>query len=77
MHLPSILAGIFELTTGVHTAPANLLIPCAIISFGGLAVAMQGFLFLKTFRMPFWFYLLYKVTHTVFALLIYLVVLIV
>ena len=68
------VAGILELTNGIHlasvTVPSYVLIPCAIVSFGGLAVAMQGFLFLKSFRMPFWFYLLYKGTHAIIAMLV-------
>ena len=76
-----ILGGIFELTNGINlasvVAPSSVVIPCAIVSFGGLAVAMQGFLFLRDFRMPFWFYMLYKTTHTIIAVLLCAVLLIV
>jgi|GEM_PF-1035733 len=77
--------GILEMTNGVFLSSLAMplssilnfaiLIPCAIITFGGLAVAMQGFLFLKTFRMPFSFYLLYKTTHTLIAVLLCLALL--
>ena len=75
-----LFSALFELTNGIYAAsvivpditaaPLGIIVPCAIVSFGGLAIAMQGFLFLQTFRMPFWFYLLYKVTHTVIAVLL-------
>ena len=70
-------AAILEMTTAVFHASElgasgvwRAVIPCAIVSFGGLCVAMQGFVFLRAFGMPVWFYLLYKVTHAVFAVLI-------
>jgi len=65
------VSGLLEMTNGVYLASIaskSLIIPTAIVSFGGLCVAMQGFVFMKSFRMPFWFYLLYKVTHVVFAI---------
>ena len=66
-----VLASVLEMTTGVFLAstahPLNYILPCAIVSFGGLCVALQGFLFLKDLKMPFWFYLLYKTTHTICA----------
>jgi hypothetical protein len=67
-------AALLEMTNGVFLAsetPAvgirQFIIPCAIVSFGGLCVALQGFVFLKNFRLPFWFYFIYKSTHTFFA----------
>lgn len=72
--LPAIISGIIELTNGVFlyssSTPESILVPCAIISFGGLAVAMQGFLFLKSLKLPFWFYMLYKTTHAIIAIII-------
>ena len=70
------IAGILEMTTGVFRASAianplfRALIPCTIVSFGGLCVAMQGFVFLKNFHMPVRFYFLYKLTHAIFAVVI-------
>jgi len=65
------ISGLLEMTNGVFQAsiatPKSLILPCAIISFGGLCVAMQGFVFMSKFKMPLWFYFLYKVTHTIFA----------
>jgi len=69
-----VLSGLLEMTNGVFQAstkaPTSLLIPCAIISFGGLCVAVQGAVFMSAFRMPLWFYLLFKVTHMIFAVII-------
>jgi len=65
--------GIFQLSTshlGRTQGPPLHLILTAIVSFGGLCVAMQSFVFLKTFQMPVWFYFLYKATHTLFAVAI-------
>jgi hypothetical protein len=68
------VSGILEMTNGVYhasiAAPTSLLIPCAVVSFGGLCVAMQAFVFLGEFRMPLWFYFLYKVTHTILSVLL-------
>jgi len=71
------IAAILEMTNGVFLASElssigiwRAVIPCAIVSFGGLCVAMQGFIFLKSFKMPVWFYFLYKITHTVFSIVI-------
>lgn len=72
-----LVSGLLEMTNGIFiastTMPKSLVLPCAIVSFGGLCVAMQGFVFMSSFRMPFWFYLLYKVTHTIFAVIICLI----
>ena len=74
--LPWGVAGIIEMTTGVFRAERivggiwRIIIPCAIVSFGGLCVSMQGFVFLKAFKMPVWFYFAYKITHTIFAVII-------
>ena len=71
------ISGLLEMTNGVFrasvVAPTSLALATAIVTFGGMSVAMQGFVFMSSFKMPFWFYLLYKVTHTVFAVLICLI----
>jgi len=78
--LPLPLAAIMEMTTGVFRAEPNLagiwraIVPVGIVSFGGLCVAMQGFVFLKTFKMPVWFYFVYKVTHTTISVVVAVVI---
>lgn len=66
------VSSLLEMTTGVFRAGQKACVPilCAIVSFGGLSVAMQAQTFLKTFRMPLGFYFLYKLTHTVLAVLL-------
>jgi len=72
------IAALLEMTTGVFHASQSaatagilrLIIPTAIISFGGFCVAMQGAVFFRTYRLPMWFYFLYKVTHTILAVLV-------
>jgi len=69
------IASVLEMTTGVFrlshlSTECTSLALTAIVSFGGLCVAMQGFVFLKSFQMPVWFYFLYKTTHTLFAVAI-------
>lgn len=72
-----LVSSLLEMTNGVciasALAPKSFVIPCVIVSFGGMCVAMQSFVFMSSFRMPLWFYLLYKVTHTVFAVIICLI----
>lgn len=82
-----ILSSLLEMTNGVFTAAqggvgfdpgitfVSLLVPVAILAFGGLCVGMQGLIFAKNFGMPFWFYLLYKSTHTVLSIGVALVLL--
>jgi hypothetical protein len=71
------VSGLLEMTNGVFqaslVAPASLVLPTAIVTFGGLCVAVQGFVFMNSFKMPLWFYFLYKLTHTVFAVAICLI----
>jgi hypothetical protein len=67
-----LVSSILEMTTGVYRAEIlsgfwRAVIPCAIVSFGGLSVAFQGRIFLKTFNLPMWFYFTYKVTQTIFS----------
>lgn len=69
----AILASIFEMTVGVFVSvplSTSILVPTAVLTFGGLSVGMQGYLFFRKFGMSFWFYLLYKITHTLFAVTI-------
>ena len=73
--LPLPFTAFLEMTTGVFRAEAvtegmwRAVVATAIVSFGGLCVAMQSFVFFRTFRMPVRFYFMYKVTHTLFAVL--------
>ena len=60
-------AGIFRLDLATNSASVTLVAGAAILSFGGLCVAFQGFLFLRRTEMRFRFYLLYKTTHTILA----------
>ena len=79
--LPLPVAAILEMTTGAFRAEAvtdgiwRVIIACSIVTFGGMCVAMQSFVFLRTFRMPVRFYFLYKATHTFFAVTILLLLL--
>ena len=67
-------SALLEMTTAIFHA-SNMstggmwraVIPCAIVSFGGLCVAVQGFVFMRAFDLPVWFYFLYKTTHTLLA----------
>ena len=67
-------SSLLEMTTGIFRASEitngiwRAIIPCAIVSFGGLCVAMQGFVFLKDLKMPIWFYFIYKITHTIISI---------
>jgi len=80
--LPLPIAAILEMTTGVFRAKSaidgiwRVIIACAIVSFGGLCVAMQNFVFFRTFQMPAWYYFGYKITHTIFAVVILVILLI-
>ncbi|MCL2569742.1 MAG: hypothetical protein FWE16_00870 [Firmicutes bacterium] len=64
-------AGIFRASTyqNMFTPLGTILIPTAILAFGGICVGMQGFIFFKKFGMSFWFYLGYKATHTIFSVI--------
>ena len=67
----TMFSSVLEMTTGVFKASnlgAQIFVPLAIISFGGLCVALQGMLFFKKYDMPFWFYLLYKSTHMILSI---------
>jgi len=71
-----VLSSILEMTRGIFLASSypnlttmlHLVMATAILSFGGLCIGMQGFLFFKKFGMPFWFYLLYKFSHMILSI---------
>jgi hypothetical protein len=73
----TIFAAILEMTTGVFRAEPLLgrdiwraIIPCAIVSFGGLSVALQGQIFLKPIGIKLWLYLTFKATQTVISIFV-------
>lgn len=73
----AILNGLFEITRGCLEVSKLGLYPmfsgtiCSfIISFGGLATAMQALVFLKKFDMKLTFFLKQKITHALFASII-------
>lgn len=72
-NLPALLSYVTEMTTGVFVAERfvsgiwRAVVPTAIISFGGVCLAMQNFVFLRDLNTPVWYYVMYKVTHAVFA----------
>jgi hypothetical protein len=72
-NLPWWAAAVLEMTTGVFRAEGlfvgiwGAVVPCVIVSFGGLCVAMQGYVFLGKFALPPWFYFAYKAFHAVTA----------
>jgi len=71
------VSALLEMTGGVfHASQSGVggvwraVIPCAIVSFGGLCVAVQAAVFFRAFALPMWFYALYKATHAVLAVII-------
>ena len=80
----AILLGVLEMTTAVFATSslslhdlAQVVAYTAVLSFGGLCIAVQGFIYFNKFNMPFWFYILYKITHmmlSVFCILIIFVI---
>ena len=80
----AIFNGIFEITRGcldISKLGLSELISgtlCTfIISFGGLATAMQALVFLKKFDMRFSFFIKQKITHAIFASVIYFILLLI
>ncbi|MCL2586867.1 MAG: hypothetical protein FWE31_01355 [Firmicutes bacterium] len=88
-NLPSILdilvsstlemtAGVFKLQQFSVSGLSQIVAVTAILCFSGICIGLQGLLFFKRFGMTLRFYLLYKLTHTAFAVaiaaLIYLAV---
>ncbi len=78
----AIFNGIFEITRGcLDISKLGLneffsgLLCTFIISFGGLATAMQAFVFLKKFDMRFSFFIKQKITHAIFASIISIIIL--
>ncbi|MCL2229234.1 MAG: hypothetical protein FWC00_05420 [Firmicutes bacterium] len=70
------IAGIFEMTTGIFrisevtTGLPLAIMTVAILSFGGLCIAAQGFVFTRAFALPAWFYFAYKTLHTILAIVL-------
>ena len=80
----AIFNGIFEITRGclnISKLGLSELVSgtlCTfIISFGGLATAMQALVFLKKFDMRFSFFIKQKITHAIFASVIYFILLLI
>lgn len=80
----AIFNGIFEITRGcldISKLGLSELISgtlCTfIISFGGLATAMQALVFLKKFDMRFSFFIKQKITHAIFASVISFILLLI
>lgn len=78
----AIFNGIFEITRGcLDISKLGLneffssFLCTFIISFGGLATAMQAFVFLKKFDMRFSFFIKQKITHAIFASIISIIIL--
>jgi hypothetical protein len=74
INIPPLLSGIMEMTTGtaristVRRAPQFIAaIICFIVSFGGISVAMQNFIFMKDYDLPPMFYFAYKTTHAIIS----------
>lgn len=80
----AIFNGIFEITRGcldISKLGLSELVSgtlCTfIISFGGLATTMQALVFLKKFDMRFSFFIKQKITHAIFASVIYFILLLI
>ena len=73
----SIFNGLLEITHGCKdvsllniSTQLKSILCCFILSFGGLATAMQSITFLKKINLSFGMFLLIKLTHTLFSTLI-------
>jgi hypothetical protein len=71
---PPPLSGIIEMTTGAAQISALPYAPkfaaifiCFVVSFGGLSVAMQNFIFMRELNMPPLYYFLQKTTHAILS----------
>ena len=77
----SIINGLFEITKGCKLISTSFLnnqilittLITGIITFGGLAIYCQAITFLKEFDMTTSFYFKQKITHTVFSMVICLI----
>jgi hypothetical protein len=74
INTPPLLSGIIEMTTGaaqvsvLHLPPEFIsTIICFFVSFGGISVAMQSFIFMRDFDMSPLYYFSYKITHAVIS----------
>lgn len=65
-YLPTFLAGLLEMTTGV-AATANPYLIQFFVTFGGFSVAMQQQIFMQDFQIKFCHYLVFKFTHAILA----------
>lgn len=66
LDLAPVLAGLFEMTTGVARTTNPFLIQF-FVTFGGLSVGMQQQIFMQSFQIKFRTYLAYKTTHAILA----------
>jgi len=74
LHTSPIISGLIEMTTGASRVaelhlPKNLtaLIICFLVSFGGISVAMQTFVFATTYNLRPMKYLVAKLTHGILS----------
>ncbi len=67
LYLPVILSGVIEMTTGTFQTLHPLLIQF-FLSFGGLCIACQNFIFSDKFEISFWKYISYKLTHSILSM---------
>lgn len=72
--IASILSGFVEVTTGATMLSKCLLstntsaiLLSFLISFGGLSIHAQAFCFLKDFNMPYYKFLIQKITHAIIS----------
>ena len=70
----SILSGLIEVTTGELALSKCMLstelctmLSTILISFGGLSIHAQAYCFMKEYNMPYYKFLLQKITHAIFS----------
>lgn len=69
-----IISGLIEVTTGainlslcgLNTELASIILSF-LVSFGGLSIHTQAYCFLKEFDMPYWTFLIQKITHAIIS----------
>jgi hypothetical protein len=66
LHLPPLLSGIIEMTTGVSQITMPYII-CFILSFGGISIALQSFIFTNDLGISPLRYFAFKLTHAILA----------
>jgi hypothetical protein len=79
---PPVISGLIEMTTGAAQAAAMrrppeflAIIVCFAVSFGGISVAMQNFVFTRDYNVPPSLYFMYKTTHAIISTAILSVIL--